>query len=111
MNNRRRKALEYVINIIKDLIGRKEVPDVETLEKLSETLNGFSEEEDEAVMNMPDNLFATEKYQDMLDNMCDLLDATAKVNEIIEAHERIKWTGCKTRLEAAIHSIRLAVDR
>lgn len=111
MNNRRRKNLEIVANYIKDLMEGDGKPEKKELERISEKLTEIADEEDDATMNMPENLFATDRYQDMLDNMCDIMDAATKVNDVVAGYETLKWTGCKAKLNAAIKSIYLAINR
>lgn len=111
MNNKRRKDLEIVANHIRSLMEGSKKPEKKEFEGIAEKLTDIADEEDDATMNMPENLFATDRYQDMLDNMCDIMDAATKVNDVVAGYGTLKWTGCKAKLNAAIKSIYLAINR
>lgn len=111
MNKKRRKDLSLVISQIRSMIKEGEALHEGKLKNVECSLSELCDEEIEAIDNMPYNMFTSEKYQDMLDNMSDIQQADKAILDILNNIDDMSSAKCEETLQFAIANIERAINR
>ena len=115
MNKQRRKDLE---NITKCLLGilkltdKKEV--INIIEQVIIGLDLAKDEEEMAKDSLPDNFFLTERYEDMENNVNDLYNVIASVEDILDDVKSLRKydvSVVKEQVDKVVEDIKTVINR
>ena len=115
MNKQRRKDLE---NITKCLLGilkltdKKEV--INIIEQVISDLDLAKDEEEMAKDSLPDNFFLTERYEDMENNVNDLYNVIASVEDILDDVKSLRKydvSVVKEQVDKVVEDIKTVIKR
>ena len=84
MNKQRRKQLEAVLTILARLLTESVETRNKALEGLSDTVSELSDEEQDALDNLPENMQFSERADQMQDNVLALGDIQDAIDECID---------------------------
>lgn len=101
MNKQRRKQIAKIVATLSELKDLKDIGKYcNILDSVDKPLQDIIDEEQEALDNMPENLFFSQRYSDMEDGLMDLEGAQTDLALASECIlERGKFHGSDTKME------------